>query len=81
MIIDFALFAAALSKDFVKLRLQLLVNTSILFKSLVMLSPSFSMCFLGRSERSRILCFLAVAQPKRIADSWNLFNWFNMAVR
>ena len=25
--------------------------------------------------------YLAVATPKRIADSWNLSNWFNMEIR
>lgn len=103
----------------------LLVRTSIWFKSLFMLSPSFSICFLGRSDKRRILCFLhfvnqktmhkwydicfficcsfvqqdvwslqlklhqkfnakhylAVAVPRRMADSWNLFSCFSMKNR
>uniref|UniRef100_A0A7C9AJY2 Uncharacterized protein n=1 Tax=Opuntia streptacantha TaxID=393608 RepID=A0A7C9AJY2_OPUST len=64
-----ALFAAALSNDFDELRLQLFVRISTCLRSFATLSAILSICFLGRSERRRILCLLAVAVPKRMANS------------
>lgn len=89
----------------------LLLRTSIWYKSFAILSAILSICFLGRSDIRRILCFLhkneksyyrshqlvhniravgyylvwtiylAVAVPRRTANSWYLFSCFNMKGR
>lgn len=97
-----------------KINTHLFVRMSIWLRSLPRLSAILSICFLGRSDKRRILCFLqtytkgiigknkyrtlslcsiyghskkkksdylAVAVPKRIANSWYLFNCFSMKFR